>query len=80
MLPCSVSMQTQSKPHRAMVLDKCVPGSICQAPKDKPEPVNSALRKALELFMTCAIADRLLRVVDGRSESGFLAADRHPLC
>lgn len=72
-LPCSVSMQTQSKPQRAIVLDKCEPGSICQAPKDRPLPVNSALRRALELFMICAIAKPFVGVIYWAVCAGRLA-------
>jgi hypothetical protein len=55
-LPCSQSMQIQSNPDRAMVLDKCAPGSICHAPKERPLPFHSALRKILELFIIDAMA------------------------
>lgn len=66
MLPCSVSMQIQSKPHLAMVLDRCVPGSICHAPNDSPLPVCSAWRRVFAFFIICAIsahsfAERFLR-------------------
>ena len=37
MFPCSVSTQIQSNPHRATVLAWLLPGSICHAPKVRPE-------------------------------------------
>lgn len=33
-----------------------MPGSICHAPKDRPEPVLSALRRELAFFMVLAMA------------------------
>jgi hypothetical protein len=56
-------MQIQSNPLLAMDLDRWVPGSICQAPKDKPLPLNNAPRSLLELFMT----DAMVLKVDSKS-------------
>jgi hypothetical protein len=38
MLPCSQSTHTQSKPALAMNRDRFVPGNICHAPNETPEP------------------------------------------
>lgn len=51
MLPCSVSTKTQSKPHRAIVLEWLLPGSICHAPNVRPEPVRSAFWSRLAACM-----------------------------
>lgn len=48
-----------------MVLERCDPGSICQAPKERPEPVLSARCKVLAFFIVAAI------VVDDEREAGW---------
>lgn len=64
MLPCSQSINTQSKPDLAMVLDKCDPGSICHAPKDRPFPRPRAARKVFAFCIIDAIFGRFpLRVL-----------------
>ena len=50
-------MHIQSKPARAIVRDRCVPGSICHAPKERPEPVPSAFRKVFAFLITAAILE-----------------------
>ena len=47
MFPCSVSTKTQSKPQRAMVLDRLLPGSICQL--ETNQPTASPLKLKLTL-------------------------------
>ncbi len=58
MFPCSVSTKIQSKPQRAIVLAWLLPGSICQAPKVRPEPVLSAFRSR---FADCILTFRTFK-------------------
>jgi len=55
MLPCSQSTRIQSNPALAIVLDRCDPGSICQAPNVKPLPLLSAARSVLAFCITDAM-------------------------
>lgn len=54
-LPCSQSTSIQSNPALAIALERCVPGSICQAPKETPFPLFSAARRVLAFCITDAM-------------------------
>lgn len=43
-----------------MARERCVPGSICHAPNDRPDPVFRALRSEFEFFITLAIVSLLV--------------------
>ena len=59
MFPCSVSTHIQSKPDLAMTLAWFVPGSICHAPKVRPEPVRSAFWRRLAACILVSDEDRV---------------------
>jgi len=48
-------MHIQSYPDLAIALERCVPGSICHAPKEVPAPVFRAFKRVLEFFRTLAM-------------------------
>jgi hypothetical protein len=54
-LPCSQSTHTQSKPALAMNRDRFVPGNICHAPNEIPEPDVRAFCSRFADFITEAM-------------------------